>query len=162
MTCHLLSGLAWYPQLEWNQRALGEAAMWLSRSEHSSLPFTTGAEIPAGRTWPPSLSRRLRQIWPSGRHYSFSSASSFPPASCASWPPPDYWVLNSSSLLLQISMQSHLWLPLNPGPIPHLQMALRKGKPRTSLLSSFFLKMSTFLLLPDPVLNQHLQLNDSA
>ena len=83
----------------------------------------------------------------------FPIAFSFPPGSCESCPPPGYWVLNSSSLLLQISIQSHLWLPLYPSPIPHRQMALKKGEPRRGLPSSFFLKMSAFLLLPDPVLN---------
>ena len=59
-------------------------------------------------------------------------------------------------------MQSLLWLPLYPGPILHLQMAIKKGKPKRGLLRSFFLKMSAFLLLPDPVLNHLvLQLDDS-
>ena len=59
-------------------------------------------------------------------------------------------------------MQSHLWLPLYPGPIPHLQMAIKKGKPRKGLPKSFFLKMYAFFLLSDPVLNhQDLQLDDS-
>ena len=111
---------------------------------------------------PPNLTGRLRQVWSSGRHYSFPSASSFPPGSCASCPPPGYRVVNSFSFLLQISMQSHLWLPLYPGPIPHLQIAIKKGKPRRGLQRSLFLKMPVFLLLPDPVLNhQDLQLDDS-
>ena len=111
---------------------------------------------------PPSLTGRLRQVWPSGRHYSFPCASSFPPGSCASCPSPGCWVLNSSSILLQISMQSHLWLPFQPGPIPHLQMAIKKGKTRGVLPRSFFLKIPAFLLPPDPVLNHlDLQLDDS-
>ena len=111
---------------------------------------------------PPSLTGRLRQVWPSGRHYSFPCASSFPPGSCASCPSPGCWVLNSSSILLQISMQSHLWLPFQPGPIPHLQMAIKKGKPRRGLPRSLFLKMYAFFLFSDPVLNhQDLQLDDS-
>ena len=162
MICHLLCGLGWYPQLELNQRALREAALWLSLSEYSSLPSTSGAGIPAGRMWPPSLTELLKKVWPSSRHYSFPSASSFPPGSCASCQPPGYWVVNSSSLLLQIYMQSHLWLPLYPGPIPHLQMAIKKGKTRGVLPRSFFLKIPAFLLPPDPVLNHlDLQLDDS-
>ena len=59
-------------------------------------------------------------------------------------------------------MQSHLWLPLYPGLIPHLQIAIKKVKPWKGLPRSFFLKMPVFLLLPDPVLNhQDLQLDDS-
>ena len=39
----------------------------------------------------------------------------------------------------------------------------KEGKNETGLPSSFFLKISAFLLLPDPVLNhEHLQLVDSA
>ena len=137
-------------------------SLWLISSEYSSLPSISGAGIPAGRMWLPSLTGRLKKVWPSGRRFSFPSASSFPPGSCASCQPPGYWVVNSSSLLLQIYMQSHLWLPLYPGPIPHLQMALKKGKARRGLPRSFFLKMSAFLLLPGPVLNhQDLQLDDS-
>ena len=132
-------------------------SLWLISSEYSSLPYTSGAGIPAGRMWPPSVTRRLKKVWPSGRNYSFPSASCFPPGSCASCPPPGYWVVNSSSLLLQISMQSHIWLPLYPGLILHLQMAIKKGKTRRNLPRSFFVKMSAFLLLPDPVLN-HLDL----
>ena len=41
-------------------------------------------------------------------------------------------------------------------------MALKKGKPRRGLTSPWFLKMSALLLLPDPVLNQHLQIDHSA
>ena len=135
---------------------------WLSSSEYSSIPSTSGAEIKAGRRRPPSLTGRLRLVWSSGRHYSFPSASSFPPGSCASCPPPGYWVVNFSSLLWQISMQSHLWLPLYPGLIPHLQIAIKKVKPWRGLPWLFFLKMPAFLLLPDPVLNhQDLQLDDS-
>ena len=58
-------------------------------------------------------------------------------------------------------MQSHLWLTPYPGPIPYLKLALKKGKPRRGMPSSLFLKMSPSLLLPDPVLNQCLQLDDS-
>ena len=39
-------------------------------------------------------------------------------------------------------MESHLWLIPYPGPIPHLMMALKKGKPRSGLPSSLFLKIS--------------------
>ena len=39
----------------------------------------------------------------------------------------------------------------------------KEGKTKMGLLSTFFLKLSIFLLLPDFVLNhQHLQLDDSA
>ena len=135
---------------------------WLICSEYTSIPSISGAELKAGRTRPPSLTRKLRYVWPTGRHYSFPSASSFLPGSCASCSPLGYWVVNSFSFLLQISMQSHLWLPLYPGPIPHLQIAIKKGKPRRGLQRSLFLKMPVFLLLPDPVLNhQDLQLDDS-
>ena len=58
-------------------------------------------------------------------------------------------------------MQSHLWLTPYPGPIPYLNLALKKGKPRRGLPCSLFLKMSPSFLLPDPVLNQRLQLDDS-
>ena len=58
--------------------------------------------------------------------------------------------MNSSYLPFQISLQSHLWLPPYPGPTRHLQMALKKGKPRRRMPSSFFLIMSTFLLPPGP------------
>ena len=137
-------------------------SLWLIISEYSSSPSISGEEIKVGRTQPPSLTGRLREVWSSGRHYSFPSASSFPPGSCASCLPPGYWVVNSSSFLLQTSMQSHLWLPLYPGPIPHLQMAIKKVKPRGVLPRSFFLKIPAFLLPPDPVLNHlGLQLDDS-
>ena len=104
-------------------------SLWLI-SEYSSLPSTSGAGIRAGITWPPSLTRRLKKVCPSGRCYSFPNASSVPPVSCACCPPSGYWVLNSSSLNLRISWQSHLWLPPYPSPILHLQLALRKRKPR--------------------------------
>ena len=159
MTCHLLSGLGWYPQLEWNQRAPWGGCP----SPCDSLAVSTALS-------PLHLEQILKQEGcnlqvlqedssMSGPQVgnSFPSASSFPPGSCASCPLPGYWVVNSSSLLWQISMQSHLWLPLYPGPIPHLQMATKKGKPRQGLSRSFFLKLSVFLLLPEPVLN-HLDL----
>ena len=105
-------------------------SLWLISSEYSSLPSTSGAGITAERTWHRILTERLKNVWPSGKHYSFPSASSTLPGSCASCPPPGYWILNSFSLHLQISIQSNLWLPPYPSPIPHLQMALKKGNPR--------------------------------
>ena len=137
-------------------------SLCLLGSEYSSIPSTSGVRIPAGRPWPPSLTRSLRYVWLSVRRYSFPSAYSFPLGSCASRPPPGYWLLISSSIHLQIYMNPHLWLTLYPGPIFLLKTALKKGKPRTCLPSSFFLKMSVFLLLPNPVLKQHLKLDDSA
>ena len=58
-------------------------------------------------------------------------------------------------------MQSHLWFTAYLGPISHMKMALKEGQLRKYLSSSLFRKMSVFLLLPDTVLNQHLQLDDS-
>ena len=164
MTCHLLFGLGWYPQFDWSQKAPGGGCS----SPRDSFTVSTALS-------PPHLEQKLKQEGcnlqilqedssMSGPQVgnSFPSASSFPPRSCASCPPPGYWVVNSSSLLLQISMQPHLWLPVYPGPIPHMQMAIKKGKPRRGLPRSFFLKMSVVLLLPDPVLNHlDLQIDES-
>ena len=53
--------------------------------------------------------------------------------------------------------------PSLPRPNPSPADPTKEGKTKMGLPSSFLLKMSAFLLLPDPVLNhQHLQLDDSA
>ena len=146
-------------KVSWGRLSL---SLWLISSEYSSSPSTSGVEIKAERTQPPSLIGRFRYVWPSSRHYSFPNASSFPFGTYASCPPPGYWVVNSSFLILKLSMQSILWLPLFSGPILHLQMAIKKGTPRRGLPRSFFLKISAFILLSDPVLNHlDLQLDDS-
>lgn len=50
MTCHLLSGLGLYPQLEWNQRAPGGGCP----SPHDSLAVSTALS-------PAHLEQKLKQ-----------------------------------------------------------------------------------------------------
>ena len=71
---------------------------WLISSEYSSIPSTSGVEIKARRIRSPSLTGRLRYVWPSGRHYYFPSAYSFLP----SWvlcKLPTSWLLGCEFLL---------------------------------------------------------------
>ena len=138
-------------------------SLWIISSEFHSRCSMSGGGTPARRTRSPArLTGNPWCVWPSGWHHSFPSASSFPPVSWPSCPSLGYWDVNFT-LPLEISPQPHLWLPPYPGPAFHQQMALKKIKPGRGWSKSFFLIMSTFLLLPGPDLShQSLQLDEQA
>ena len=166
MTCHTVVKLGMMPTVivdskgPWMRLSLSP---WIISSEFHSRRSMSGGGSPARRTWSPArLTGNPCCVWPSGRHHSFPSASSFPPGSWPSCPPLGYWDMNFT-LPLEISSQPHLWLPPYPGPAFHLQMALKKRKPGREWPKSFFLIMSTFLLLPGSDLaHQSLQLDEQA
>ena len=78
---------------------------------------------------------------------------------------PTFWLLGSEFLLP--SLENIHAVPLVASSLPRLNPShtdgTKEGKTKMGLPSSFFLKISAFLLFTDPVLNhQHLLLDDSA
>ena len=164
MTCNLQSGLGGNSPSEWNQWPVGVAV-------HLPVPPWQWVQLYTLPIWSKNSNRKAMtskfnqksQICLALRQALFFPKFFF----LSSWvlcKPPTSWLLASDFLLHSLAdiYEFPLWLTLYPGPILLLKMALKKGKPRTCLPSSFFLKMSVFLLLPNPVLKQHLKLDDSA
>ena len=78
---------------------------------------------------------------------------------------PTSWLLGCEFLLPSLAniLAVSLVASSLPRPYPSPEDGTKQGKTKMGLPHSFFLKMSAFLLFPDPVLNhQHLKLDDSA
>ena len=154
MTCYLLSGLGWYPQLEWNQRASGgrcpspcdsSAVSTALSPPHVEQEFQQeGSDL--------QVTRRLKKVSP------LVGTILFPVFLLSLLGP-----VQAAYLLV-----TGFWIPLpftcrylgSPtcGSLPTQAQSspaegTKEGKNETGLPSSFFLKISALLLLPDPVLS---------
>ena len=155
MTCHLLSGLGRYPQLEWNQRASGGGC----QSPCDSLAMSTAL-------WTPHLEQEFQQEGCDFQVKLEDSGRSGPQIGTILFPvllPSLLGPVQAAPLLV-----TGFWIPPpftcrylgSPtcGSLPTQAQSspaegTKEGKNETGLPSSFFLKISAFLLLPDPVLS---------